>query len=184
MLLGISWENWMKCLHWKQQDMRADTEACTTATWSWTKKKKKLEHLNHVLKRKQQPKQIKTQRKQKTQNDTNATTLSSNIAQEINIECDTSIGQSNINNIQHHDNIETVSSTANTHNFQQDENIQNEETENAVLLNEQQLGTEALQKRTKKTRTPLRKFWLAEQTYQYRARKKNNRLTKWYGNGK
>ena len=46
----------------------------------------------------------------------------------------------------------------NTHNFWQDENIQNAETENAVLLNEQQLETEALQKRTKKTRTPLRKF--------------------------
>ena len=37
-------------------------------------------------------------------------------------------------------------------------NIQNAETENLVLLNEQQLETEALQKRTKKTRTPLRKF--------------------------
>ena len=46
-----------------------------------------------------------------------------------------------------------------THNFQQDENIQNEETENVVLLNKQELETEALQKRTKKTRTPLRKFW-------------------------
>ena len=43
-------------------------------------------------------------------------------------------------------------------------NIQNAETEN-VLLNEQQLETEALQKRTKKTRTPLRKFQQAQQTY-------------------
>ena len=120
--------------------------------------KKKLEHLNDVHKRKQQPKQIKTQKKQKTKNDTNAITLLSNIVQEINIECDTSIGQSNINNIQHHDNIDTASSTTNTHNFQQDKNIQNEETENAVLLNKQKLETEALQKRTKKIRTPLRKF--------------------------
>ena len=55
-------------------------------------KKMKLEHLNDVHKRKQQPKQIKTQKKQRTKNDTNATTLSSNITQEINIECDTSIG--------------------------------------------------------------------------------------------
>ena len=114
--------------------------------------------MNDVCKRKQQPKQIKTQKKQKAKNDTNATTLSSNITQEINIECDTSIGQSNINKIQSHDNIDTVSSTTNTHNFWQDENIQNAETENVVLLNEQQLETEALQKRTKKTRTPLRKF--------------------------
>ena len=121
-------------------------------------KKKKLEHLNDVCKRKQQPKQIKTQKKQRTKNDTNATTLSSNITQEINIECDTSIGQSNIKKIQSHDNIDTASSTTNTHNFWQDENIQNAETENLVLLNEQQLETEALQKRTKKTRTPLRKF--------------------------
>ena len=30
-----------------------------------------------------------------------------------------------------------------THTFQQDENIQNAETENAVLLNEEQLETEA-----------------------------------------
>ena len=60
------------------------------------------------------------------------------------------------------------------HIFQQDENIQNAETENPVLLNEEQLETkeEALQQRKKKTRTPLRKFWQAEQTYQYRARKK------------
>ena len=121
-------------------------------------KKMKLEHLNDVHKRKQQPKQIKTQKKQKAKNDTNATTLSSNITQEINIECDTSIGQSNINKIQSHDNIDTVSSRTNIHNFQQDENIQNAETENLVLLNEQQLETEALQKRTKKTRTPLKKF--------------------------
>ena len=98
--------------------------------------KRKLEHLNDICKRKQQPKQIKTQKKQKTENDTSATTLSSNIAQEINIECETSIGQSNINKIQPHDNIDTARSTTNTNNFQQDENIQNEETGNAVLLNE------------------------------------------------
>ena len=72
-----------------------------------------------VHKRKQ-PKQIKTQKKQKTKNDTNATTLSSNITQEINIEYDTSIGQSNINNIQWHNNIDTSSSTTNAHNFQQE----------------------------------------------------------------
>ena len=108
--------------------------------------------------RENNPKQIKTQKKQRTKNDTNATTLSSNITQEINIECDSSIGQSNIKKIQSHDNIDTVRSTTNIHNFQQDEHIQNAETENAVLLNEQQLETEALQKRTKKTRTPLRKF--------------------------
>ena len=140
-------------------------QRCAQLQHEVEQKKKKLEHLNDVCKRKQQPKQIKTQNKQKTKNDTNATTLSSNIAQEINIECDTSIGQTNINNIQCHDNIDTASSTTNTHNFQQDENIQNEETENAVLLNEQQLETEALQKRTKKTKTPLRKFQRAEQTY-------------------
>ena len=69
-----------------------------------SKKEKKLEHLKDVGKRKQQ-KQIKTQKKQKTKNYTNVTTLSSNIGQEINIECDTSIGQSNINNIQRHDNM-------------------------------------------------------------------------------
>ena len=114
--------------------------------------------MKDVCKRKQ-PTQIKTQKKKKTKNDTNVTTLSSNIGQEINIECDMSIGQSNINNIQQHDNIDTSSSTTNTHNFQQDENIQNAETENAVLLNEEQLETEALQPRTKKTRTPLKKFW-------------------------
>ena len=149
-------------------------------------KKKKLEHLKDVHKRKQQPKQIKTQKKQKTKNDTNVTTLSRNIGQEINIECDTSIGQSNIKNIQRHDNIDTSSSTTNTHNFQQDENIHSAETENTVLLNEEQLETEALQQRTKKTKTPLRKFQRAEQTYRYRARKKTttSTLAKSYGNGK
>ena len=133
-------------------------QRCAQLQYEVEQKKKKLEHLNDVHKRKQQPKQIKTQKKQRTKNDTNATTLSSNITQEINIECDTSIGQSNIKKIQSHDNIDTVSSTTNIHNFQQDENIQNADTENLVLLNEQQLETEALQKRTKKTRTPLRKF--------------------------
>ena len=140
-------------------------QRCAQLQYEVEQKKKKLEHLNDVHKRKQQPKQIKTQKKQRTKNDTNDTTLSSNITQEINIECDTSIGQLNIKKIQSYDNIDTASSTTNIHNFQQDENIQNAETENLVLLNEQQLETEALQKRTKKTRTPLRKFRQAQQTY-------------------
>ena len=131
-------------------------QRCAQLQYKVEQKKKKLEHLNDVHKRKQQPKQIKTQKKQKAKNDTNATTLSSNITQEINIECDTSISQSNINKIQSHDNIDTASSTTNTHNFWQDENIQNAETENVVLLNEQQLETEALQKRTKEDKNTLK----------------------------
>ena len=144
----------------KLDELRAtEQELIHNCNMKLNPKKRKLEHLKVVGKRKQQ-KQIKTQKKQKSKNYTNITTLSSNIGQEINIEFDTSIGQSNINNIQWHDNIDTSSSITNTHNFQQDKNIQNAETENAVLLNEEQLETEAeaLQQRTKKTRIPLRKF--------------------------
>ena len=48
---------------------------------------------------------------------------------------------------------------------QQGENIQNAETENALPLNEQHFETRMLQKKTKNTRTLLRKFQRAEQTY-------------------
>ena len=137
------------------------------------------------IREKKQPKQIKTQKKQRTKKDTNAMTLSSNITQEINIECDTSIGQSNIKKIQSHDNIDTVSSTTNIHNFQQDVNIQNAETENVVLLNEQQLETEALQKKNKEDKNTLKEVLASTTNMPIQSKKTTtNRLTKRYGNGK
>ena len=120
-------------------------QQCTTAGGSFIKREE-IEKLQEVCKRKQQPTQINTQKKQKTQHYTNITNQSSNIDQDTNIECDTSSCSTNIHNIQQDENIDTSRATTSIHNVQLDENIHNAVTENELSPNEQQVETQQLQK--------------------------------------
>ena len=64
------------------------TALCTQLQEEVSSKEKELQKLLEVCKRKQQPTEINTQKKQKTQHDTNSTKQSSNIDQDTNIECE------------------------------------------------------------------------------------------------